>query len=192
MLAGLNSQLNEACQTQALVRIERRFEDDWVDGFIVNLGLHWFCVAVLDDCIKFDGFQLFRCKDVLNLEIPSPREGFIKRILDIRKDNIPKTPTLDLRNLKLITQSIIEQFPLITLHEEEIDNQICHIGKIITFNDTSIMLHEIDSDAIWENETSTYDYQNITRIDIASSYEATLSLIALSTWEPESPPLKLV
>ena len=62
-------------------------------------------------------------------------------------------------------------------HREEIDSDVCHIGKILRIDDEYVSLLEIDPDAEWGNEAEQYRISEITRLDFGGKYEEALLLV---------------
>jgi hypothetical protein len=68
-----------------------------------------------------------------------------------------------------------EAFPLVTIHREVADPEVCHNGAIERVNARRV-LHEIGSDAYRNEEATLYRCPEITHVDFGGDYEETLWL----------------
>ncbi len=66
-----------------------------------------------------------------------------------------------------------EQFPLVTIHRESMDDSVCYIGKVAKFTPKTVTLDKIDPAAEW-NESTRYNLKDITRVDFGGGYENAL------------------
>ena len=83
-----------------------------------------------------------------------------------------------MRNLLL---SANKHFPLVTIHLEEVDPDVCYIGKVSGVDKEFVKLMCITPDGEWEEEESFYYLKDITRIDFGGAYEDALDLVATKT-----------
>jgi hypothetical protein len=67
---------------------------------------------------------------------------------------------------------------LIVIHREVEEPEACDIGKITSFGSETFALREINPDAEWEEGTTEFRYDEITRVSYGGEYEAALALVA--------------
>jgi hypothetical protein len=69
-------------------------------------------------------------------------------------------------------------FPLVTIHRESADPDVCHIGRVVSVTDKALTLHEVTPGATWDDGMSVYKLREITRVDVGGGYEEALARVA--------------
>lgn len=182
----LQAQLAAAQQGRSLVRVTRGLEPCATDGYVVTASTTWLVLLVIGDGVSFAGFQAVRLRDVVAFEAPSPRAVFYEAVLRKRGQRRPRAPQLDLDSTLALVLSAGQRFPLITLHREKADPEVCHIGRVVSASATSVSLLEVDPDANWDEGPRSYRLAQVTRVDFGGPYEEALALVAV----PAKPPAK--
>jgi len=170
------AKLSEALKKQQLVGFNSKFESSKVRGYVQAIGAQFFLVAVVSDRIWFDGFECFRITDVRNLK-PDPYVQFIETALKKRRQRIPKRPRIDLVSIENLLATTNREFPLVTIHRERIDPDICQIGRIVSIDHGNVYLLEIGPGAIWQETPDTYRLRDITRVSFGADYENALHIV---------------
>jgi hypothetical protein len=65
----------------------------------------------------------------------------------------------------------------VTIQREQVDPDICWIGRMLSVERGRVSLLEITPDAIWEERPESYRLGGITRVSFGADYEAALHLI---------------
>ncbi len=177
MPAKPSSLLLKASRDKTLVRFTRPLEHGSVNGYIVEVGPKFFMVAIVQEDMRFDGFQCFRLSDVRRLKIPAPYAEFAEAALTKRREQIPRKPPVDVSSLPRLLQTADKAFPLVTIHREMVDRGACHIGRLVRIEKSTLRLLEIGSDARWDEEPEQYRLNQITRVDFGGGYEEALHLV---------------
>jgi hypothetical protein len=68
-------------------------------------------------------------------------------------------------------------FPLLTIHRERVDPDVCWIGKIEDIRQGQVSLLEINPDAKWDRKPTSYSLSEITTIEFGGEYERALHLV---------------
>lgn len=176
----LRAKLAAATASRSLVRMTRKVGSGAVDGYVVNSSEQWLLLLFVGDGVSYEGFQAFRLQDVASLEVPSPRKAFYEAVLRKRGLRRPRTPGLDLSSTQELIHSAGKRFPLITLHREKADPDVCHIGQVVSTSSASVSILEVTPDATWSESPSVYRLAQITRVDFGGPYEEALALIAVT------------
>jgi hypothetical protein len=171
------SQLTLALRDKVLVKFTRPFEQGSVNGYVIDIGPQFFLVALVGDGIRFNGFQCFRLSDVRKLQVPSKYSAFAEAALKKRGERFPKKPPVVVSSLRKLLLMANRAFPLVTIHREQVDADVCHIGRVIDLNKGRLSLLEIGPDALWDDEPETYRLGEITRVDFGGDYEEALHLV---------------
>jgi hypothetical protein len=70
-----------------------------------------------------------------------------------------------------------ELAPLVTLHIEKEDPNVCFIGRPVRFGRRSVRLLEISPEADWADRPTKWRFDDLTRIEFGGRYEEALMLI---------------
>lgn len=167
------------------VRIDRRFEDSPVRGYIVEVGPKFFLLALVSDRIWLDGFECFRVGDVQGFA-PDSHARFAESALKKRRERMPRKPRVSVRSIEELLVSAGRAFPLVTIHREGIDPDVCWIGRVLGVKHGRVILLEITPDATWETKPESFRLSEITRVNFGGDYEAALHLVggASKTFPP--------
>jgi len=172
------SQLASARRDKLMVRFTRPFEEGSVNGYVIDIGPEFFVVALVSDAIRFNGFQCFRLSDVRRLQVPSRYAAFHEAALKKRGEEIPKNPHVVVTSLPKLLLTANRAFPLVTIHREKVDPDVCQIGRVVDLRNGRVSLLEIGPDAVWDDKPETYRLNEITRVDFGGDYEEALHLVS--------------
>ena len=136
----------------------------------------------MSDRVRFDGFECLRKSDVRNLQ-PDPYAEFTEAALKKRGERKPRKPKIRLSTLGDILLDGSRAYPLVTIHRERIEPDICHVGRVLNVRNGRASLLEIGPDARWEDSATEYRIREITRVNFGGGYEDALYVVG---GEPES------
>jgi hypothetical protein len=168
--------LREAMHSGRFVRFYRRFEDSSIRGYVLDVGPEFFLLSLVSDRVRFDGFECFRISDVRNLR-SDPYAKFAETALKKRGEHKPKKPSINITNVGALLVSASRVFPLVTIHRERIEPDICHIGRVLNVGDDCLSLLEIGPDAQWDDSATEYRIREITRVNFGGDYEDALHVV---------------
>ena len=171
-----SSQLVDAMYRRRLIRFSRRFEDSAIRGYVLDVGSHFFLLALLSDRIWFDGFECFRVNDVRDVK-PDLYASFAEAALKKRREPRPKNPHVSVANIEELLQSAGRAFPLVTIHREQVDPDACWIGRVLGITGGRVSLLKISPDATWDDTPCEYRLNEITRVNFGGDYENALHLV---------------
>ena len=134
-------------------------------------------LALVDDLLQYNGFMCIRMKDVIALEVPAKYELFVKAALRKRGERLPRKPHVSVAGLPELLMTSGYAFPLITIHRERVNPDVCHIGRLVELKDKRVLLREIGPDARWDEAPQSYAVREITRVDFGGKYEEALVLV---------------
>lgn len=171
--------------SKLLVRFTRTLEEGSVTGYILATGPQFFLLALVDEYVRFNGFQCFRLKDVRNLQAPAKYAVFIEAALKLRGQRKPRKPRISVQSIQELLRTAGRLFPIVTIHQERVDPDVCHIGSVMSVSESEVSLLEIGPDARWEKKALSYRIAQITRVDFGGDYEQALTLVGGHTPAPE-------
>ena len=160
-----------------LVQFRRSFEEGSVLGYVLAVGPRFFLLALVEEDLKFNGFQCLRAQDVRDLQVPAKNATFIEAALKLRGEKRPRSPAVAVDSLSELLRTAGRAFPLVTIHREATTPEICHIGRVVAVSDSDVSLLEIGPDVEWDDEPCTYRLREITRVDFGGGYEEALWLV---------------
>ena len=191
MTQAIVDQLHAAMAGRTLVRITRPFDDGHVTGYVVAVGPAVFVLAIINDQIWLDGFEGLRLRDVQTID-PEPHAAFIEAALTARGEARPVPGLFDAATLKDLIASAVARCPLITLHEEVVDPDVCYVGQVTGVEGGVLWLLSIGPDADWDDDPLVFKLSDITRVSFGGDYEAALALVADAPPTAAAPFLRLV
>ena len=158
------------------VRFTRTFEREFARGYILDVGPKFFLLALQSQQMRFDGFACFRIADLKNLR-PDPYAAFTQAALKKLKEPTPKKPRVSVASIEELLLSASKLFPLLTIHRERVDPDVCWIGKMEDILQGQVALLEINPAAKWDRKPTSYKLSEITRVEFGGEYERALHLV---------------
>src|SRR5690348_3752088 len=129
MKTGQGIEIEQALHERTLVRFNRRFEPGKVRGYVLDIGPTFFLLGLVSDRIWLDGYECFRMSDVIDVR-PDRHREFAEAALSARGEHIPpKRPKVHVGSLEDLLLSASRAFPLVTIQREELDPDVCFIGR---------------------------------------------------------------
>jgi hypothetical protein len=159
-----------------LVRFSRPFEEGAVNGYVVAVGSEVFVLALVSDHIRFNGFQAFRTIDVRNLR-PDPFIMFVESALKKRRESRPRKAKVSVSSSRALSLPASRARPLVSIHREKLDADICQIGRVVSVAAGRLSLLEIGPNAVWHETPTRYALKQITRVDFGGDYEDALHIV---------------
>jgi hypothetical protein len=169
-------QLRAFARQRRMVRFRHRFAQYSTKGYIAGVGADLCLVTMIDDRIRWDGFLVCRNRDLRDLR-EEPYATFVATALRRRGARRPAKPRVELANFARVLRSAGRSFPLVTIHRERVDAEICQIGAVVAVDARQVVLHEIRPGARWQTSLDTYPLREITRIEFGGSYEDALHVV---------------
>ncbi len=171
----IDGNLAEAMEKAVLTRLERSsLEKGNFTGYVIDATDEFVLLLVVGDLIRFDGFSVLRVGDLSSIEVPAPNREFVEQALRVRGEEVVSAPRVDLASLVSVLSSASKEFPLVTIHQEEVAPDVCFIGRIISVDAAKLTLLDIGPDAEWDEEPTERNVTDITRVDFGGQYEDAL------------------
>ena len=171
-----SSRFGDAVRLRRFVRFSRRFEDSIVRGYVLDVGPRFFLLSLVSDRIRFDGYEYFRKADVKGIR-PDPYKVFVESALKLRGEQKPRKPRVNVKSVEDLLLSAGRAFPLVTIHRELVDPDVCWIGRVLGVDHGRVSLLEINPDATWDDHPTEYKLSEITRVNFGGDYENALFLV---------------
>ncbi|OQX38185.1 MAG: hypothetical protein B0D91_04840 [Oceanospirillales bacterium LUC14_002_19_P2] len=165
----------------ALVRVFRESiegEGAWSNGFVIEQSQELLLLQLINDRISLDGYQLLRQSDITDIEQPMPHHGFIEKALELRQQHPVHPGIVNMSSMESALQSISQSSPLVTIHQESLEPDICWIGRVVSTSQGSLYLKCITPDARFEQDVDSYRIADVSRVDFGGDYEQILWRVA--------------
>ena len=169
--------LRKAMRARQLVRFSRRYDKSNIHGYVLTVGPDFFLLLLVDDTIRFNGFECFRINNIYALQT-DPYSSFAESALKMRKLKRPKAPRINVQSIEMLLESAAKAFSLVMIYTERTDPDICFIGRIIGTDKTHVVLLEIRPGATWETQPTRFKLRSITRVSFGGGYEDALFIVA--------------
>ncbi len=170
------SQLSDALRGRYLIRLSRRFDTSPDHGYVLDVGPRFFLISLVSDRLWFDGFECFRVGDVSDIR-PDPYGKFAEEALRKRAERKPRKPRVSVATIERLLLSANRAFPLVAIHREAADPEVCWIGRVVGIDRGRVSLLHICPDATWEEKPSEHRLSEITRVTFGGDYENALHLV---------------
>ncbi len=162
----------------SLVRVSRRKGWDDFDGSVVGMGRTWLLMATTDASAGFSGFDALRIEDVRKV-VPVWNADFLQAALALEGHwPLPKLDEVDLSSTRAVVESLGQQYPLLSVHDERTRDDERFIGVPGDFRRKSFRLHEVTPRATWDHPPSRWTYREVSSISVGDRYEDRLWQIA--------------
>jgi hypothetical protein len=172
-----NAKLNEACSNAIVLRFSDPFDDGWTHGYVLDIGPQFFLLGLIDENMKFNGFQCPLISDLKQIKVPAPFEEFVVAALRKRGERIDKKPEIDLSSLSALLKSVNSLFPILTIHRERIRPGTFVVGRVLDISERSFLFHTIGPDAVWDEKPTRFRLSDVTRVEFGGGYEEALHLV---------------
>jgi hypothetical protein len=181
----IDTRLQRAIRRQRLVVVQRCIKgDDPVHGYVVGVGRKWLLLHQFDShVVSLNGHTALRRADVVAVRHKEVSADFVRRSLELHGEWPPSAPTgeVSLERTRDLVASAGRVAPLVTVHTERRDPEVCYIGIPVATSRRAVRLHEIGPDATWDHGVTAWRLKDITKVDFGGRYEAAL-------WEVGGPP----
>jgi len=166
---SIASQLRAAARDQYPVQIWREHEwgADSVYGFVVDVSPRWVAVQCLADSVYFDGYQLLRVEDVIDV-VDDRENGFIERgIASLGRPEVDfHLP--DVANTAEVLRAATDHSELVGIDMEKRDQFF--VGVVTTLGERKFDMHLIGADGAWLHDPGRWWYGDVTRVMFGDRY----------------------
>ncbi len=156
----------ESAGHKHLVQFTRPFEHGSTMGYVVDIGPRFFLLSLVDELIRFNGFQCLRLQDVRNLQAPARYSKFVAAALKTRGTNSEKASCKSRQSSGTLADGRQGISAYNDSSRKGSSRGLPHRSCRGSERRLSLSI-EIGPDARWDNEPLRYRNREITRIDFA-------------------------
>ena len=173
----LMKQIKECIENQRFVDIYRGrlCEDDAIFGKIIDVSDD-FVSMVTFDADFYDGISVIRIEDITRLRWGGNNRISQETVIQKKTLNL-QIPQIDITSFCKALDGLNKAFDCVTIHTEEIDDDICFIGEVNQLDDDHVQLHEFGTMDNLDRSYLTLPWRDITRIEADSKYERDLMYV---------------
>jgi hypothetical protein len=167
-------------RSQYLVRFRRKLLDESpLYAFVLACSETLTLLHILEThTYTLNGYSVIRNEDVsLYAVYDRPDYYYDSKVLRLKGIKPQPQPGISIENLSNLLTSINTLYPLFTIHQEIINNDVCFVGHLASMTPKTFTLYEIDNCAEWLGPRR-HRFADITRVDFGGGYEEALALVA--------------
>lgn len=144
--------------------------DESITGIISDFNDDFIYLSIFDSSGLSDGISIIRTIDITRVNWDGDGRDAIQLLID-KKNSKPLVPEIELANISTIIKSTQKKFGYSTFHIEEIDSDVCFIGKVIEMDDNYLLMDNYSTMSGRDNNKILLRISDITRIEAEASYE---------------------
>lgn len=153
-----------------------KIDEQPIHGYVLDYSPNLILLHFRSDAIVLDGYTVVRVEDVTNIELKPKYRNFYEKALKLRGQKPFRPTSILISDMRTLLNSVNEEFPLVTLHREEISDG-CLIGRVKRVTQKSVELRCILPGAKWQHEATKLPLSAITKVDFGALYEEALVLV---------------
>ncbi len=178
------SDIDEIIKQKWLVEFNRKpLEEKSLFGFILAHNEKFTLIQRFDvSFFCLDGYQVFQNDSIKSYSVYDDEDYFLCEVIHFKKIKPKPITNISIKNWAEILQSVSDNFSLIVIEQEEIDNEACYVGILEKLNADSFDLEEIDASAEYYG-LSNYKFDNLTKVGFDGQYENTLAFVIENRYE---------
>lgn len=180
-MSFFTNQVQASVKKHALVRYLRAgldAEEMYSYGFAVGCSKSWLLTHYVADHLRLDGYDAVRMQDITEFDVEFDKAPFLRRCMEIKRQ-MPSLPIgIQLDDTRSLLESIIDQYPVVVVHREQICPDECEIGTLKMVSDEAYALRWMTPTAEWADDEEVYRFEDVTRVTFGSEYETTIAVVA--------------
>jgi hypothetical protein len=124
-----------------------------------------------------DGISVVRLSDVTRIRWEGNERCSIQELV-LKNESKPLKPEIDLSSIQSIIESIQNTFGYVNILTEEMDSEICFIGKMLEIDDSHVLFHAYGTMTSRDKNKMLIDLSEVTRVDAEAQYEKDIVYLA--------------
>jgi hypothetical protein len=149
-----------------------------ISGFVVDFSKSLILLQRFDwNTFQLNGYSVIHCEDIASYRFFHKNEYWQFRA--IRKFKLkPKIPAgISVSSLPSLLESVAKVFPLVTIHRDKINDQVCYIGKLTSVSQKTFTIEDLNCNAEWTGPRQ-FKFSDVTLVDFGGGYENALAVAA--------------
>lgn len=159
-----------------VLRVARDFKGaDDITGVFIAASEEWLLMERVEHEVMLNGFVALPREDVdLVVDLTGQFMGRALAALD----QYPTHPgPVDLTDVRTLITTAGSLYPLVVVHTEYDDPDVCWIGQVRSCGAHSVELRAISPQAKWDDEDTEYDFEEISLVEFGTRYDKALRIL---------------
>lgn len=158
------------------VSVDRRADPHPLYGCVVEVSPKWVLLHHLEGVFFLNGYVAVRMKHVRKVKRLTGETVVATGLRHFGEE--PRPPEeIDLSSTRALLLSAGAAYPLVTIHTERRDPDVCYVGRPEGVDGRGLRLREITPAGEWRRKATHWRLSDITRIDFGGRYEVALDLV---------------
>jgi hypothetical protein len=166
-------------QMRHLLEVERSPQKmGRISGFVVDYSESLILLQRFSwDRFQLNGYSVLPNTDIEEYRFFDKREYWQYRAIQHLKLEPKALGGISVSSLPSLLETVAKVFPLLTIHREKINSEVCYIGKLATVSHKSFTIEDLNADAAWTGPRR-FRFSDVTLVDFGGGYENALAVTA--------------
>jgi len=149
-----------------------------ISGFVVDISDSLILLQRCDwDTFRLNGYSVIRIDDIESYRCFDKKRWWQFRAVQHFKLK-PKAPAgVSVSSLPALLESAAKIFPLLTIHREKNNSEVCYIGKLTEVSRKTFTIEDLNCNAEWTGSRQ-FKFADVTLVDFGGGYENALAVTA--------------
>lgn len=162
-----------------LFQVKRRKKNlGRISGYVVDVSESLILLQRFDwDTFQLNGYSVICSDDIASYRFFDKKKYWQFRAIQHLKLK-PKAPAgISASSLPVLLKSAAKIFPLLTIHRDKINNEVCYIGKLTAVSHKTFTIEDLNCNAEWTGSRQ-FRFADVTMVDFGGGYENALAATA--------------
>jgi hypothetical protein len=165
-------------QSQELVDLYRDYvSDESLTGVVTDYSESFVYLSLFSDEGLPNGIAVVFITDVTRIRWGGNVRRSIKQLAEAKK-SAPLSPTISLKSLKDVIESIHQLFGYVNVLTERMNGEITFIGEVEEIDEQALVLHGYGTMSTRDRNHMLIGLAHITRIDAEAAYEKDIKFLS--------------
>ena len=175
----MSSHLNKALKKHAgknLFQVKRRPQGvGRLTGFVMAWSESLVLFHQLDDNVFcLNGYSVINADDVSDYRVFDRDDYWQRRAVSLHKLKPVIPNEVSVTNWRELFGSVASHFPLVTLHTERRNPDVCYVGQVLKVSEATLTVRDLDCNCEWQ-KPRRLKLTDITRVEFGDGYSMSLA-----------------
>lgn len=174
----LDGVLREQQSKSSLIDLYRdNIDAETIRGRVIGFSDRLVQMEKISDEGEYDGISFLKRKDITRIRHQGRELDYLENLsANLVSSRSDWTPAL--KEIWELALEVQDRFGHLVIHQEEIDPDICFIGRVVSFDSDHVLLEEFGTLSTQDKRRLLLCREEISRIDCDGKYEIGISVIA--------------
>ncbi len=147
-------------------------------GFVVDFSDALILFHALDqDSFRLNGYTVIKVEDIGCYRVFGKADNWQFRAVKHFRLRPVRPVGVCVASLPELLRSVAKHYPLITLHPERKEPDVCYIGSLVSMTERTFTFEDLDCNGEWGGP-HRMKFSDVTRVDFGGGYEKALAVTA--------------